>query len=591
VKSKDTESQDATETGSGNEAARIGSPLPDDSASQCGAIDHYSTPRSPVPSEMQSTVSAATSTDSTISSNTGPSFKLGPVPSSAKSIRSSQKGGSKVSLDDQTITANIELLKSGCLPGDNLPLKISIKHIKAMKSMHGIIITFYRQGRIDSAPPLSLFGDIKGKEAEKLKHEEYYPKSKTGLGGLSLSSAGSSSIFRKDLAQTFAPILVDPTSLTVVVNASVRVPEDVFPTISGVPGQMISFKYHLEVIVDLGGKLAGQQRHIPRVGALTVHGASTGLRGDINANMLAATGGAIVGTENIRREKGVVACLFEVIVGTKDSVRIRGRANNSMRRQISDWSDEAAVTPTTTHEPIYEEAAAPSNHDYAYYQQPYPYYEHPYDDQYGEYYNQDYDYQEIYPEYQPPPAHAQIPVLPPEISDGLGLTEKERVRRAEERLLPSRPHIITGGPSSSSSGIAGPSAPSIPYGAPEEDLYSTEDATPQDANSGLHALNKGSSERTLGPTAPALEDLNPSAEFQPTEDKQELVRRRLMAEASAPTEFPNDEDDNAGEGSSGLQLQPSAPPLGDYEDFERQYPHFNLPSPSSRRDTLPRYER
>ncbi|RAL63135.1 hypothetical protein DID88_004217 [Monilinia fructigena] len=88
----------------------------------------------------------------------------------------------------------------------------------------------------------------KGKEAERLKHEEYYPKSKTGLGGLSLSSAGSTSVFRKDLSQTFAPLIVDPTTLTAQVTASVRVPEDCFPTICGVPGQMVNFKYQVEVI-------------------------------------------------------------------------------------------------------------------------------------------------------------------------------------------------------------------------------------------------------------------------------------------------------------------------------------------------------
>ena len=265
---KTVKNKEAKEAEYGSEVVKApGSPLPDESASQCGSVDHSTNLRSPDPSDVHSTTSVTTSAESTTSEST--SFKLGPVPSSAKSARGSQRG-TKTSLPDKTITATIELLKSGCLPGDYLPLKISIKHTKVIKSMHGIIITLYRQGRIDSAPPLSLFTDIKGKAAEKLKHEEYYPKSKTGLGGLSLSSAGSSSLFRKDLAQTFAPLLVDPTTLTAVVTASVRVPEDVFPTITGVPGQMISFKYHVEVVVDLGGKLAGQQRHLPRVGAITL---------------------------------------------------------------------------------------------------------------------------------------------------------------------------------------------------------------------------------------------------------------------------------------------------------------------------------
>jgi hypothetical protein len=589
TKGKEGDSPDTGDAGSGSEAARMaGSPLPDDSASQCGSIDHHATPRSPVPSDMQSTVSTPTSADSTVSSSTGLSFRLGPVPSSAKSTRNSHRSGSKVSLADQTITATIELLKSGCLPGDNIPLRISIKHTKAIKSMHGIIITLYRQGRIDSAPPLSLFADIKGKEAERLKHEEYYPKSKTGLGGLSLSSAGSSSMFRKDLAQTFAPILVDPTTLTAVINASVRVPEDVFPTIKGVPGEMISFKYHLEVVLDLGGKLAGQQRHVPRVGAVTAPSHNSGSRTDANTNMLAAWGGSIVDTENIRREKSVVACLFEVVVGTKDSARVRGRSN-SARRQIADWSQEALTS--TAHEPIYEESITTSNHDFDHeQQQPYPYYEHPYDERYPDYYDQDYEYQDVYPDHPPPLAHAHIP--PPVISDEQDLTEKERVRRAEERLLPSQPPMDVAGPSASAP-MVGPSHPPV---EPEEDLYSADDTATQAAAelSGFHRLNHVSSARTIGPSAPALEDLHPAAALQPTEDKQELERRRLLAEASAPS-FPPDVDDDegtAGEGSSSVhhhqqhQLPPSAPPLmeDDYQAFD------HLPGPS-RRDTLPRYER
>jgi hypothetical protein len=193
---KEAGSQVGAEIGARTESfAMPGSPLPDESASQCGSADHSNKPRSPVPSEIVSTVSAATGTESTTSSSTGHSFRLGPVPSSTKLGRDSQRVKSS-SFAENTITATIELMKAGCLPGDNLPLKISIKHTKVIKSLHGIIITLYRQGRIDSAPPLSLFVDPKGKAAEKMKHEEYYPKSKTGLGGLSLSSAGSSSLFR-----------------------------------------------------------------------------------------------------------------------------------------------------------------------------------------------------------------------------------------------------------------------------------------------------------------------------------------------------------------------------------------------------------
>jgi hypothetical protein len=465
-------------------------------------------------------------------------------------------------------------------------LKISIKHTKAIKSMHGIIITFYRSGRVDSAPPLSLFVDLKGKEAERLKHEEYYPKSKTGLGGLSLSSAGSSSMFRKDLAQTFAPILVDPATLTASVNASVRVPEDAFPTISGVPGQMISFKYHVEVVVDLGGKLAGQQRHVPRVGAVTASR-------DPNSNMLAAWGGSIVDTENIRREKSVVVCLFEVVVGTTDSARQRGRGNSTNRRQIDEWSEGASANIPLAHEPIYEEPFSQGQEDdyHGHQQHPYPYHDQQYGPQYQDYYPQDdYDYQDYYPEQYPPPALDAIDVPPPEIQQEEGLTEKERARRAEQRLLPSQPPVDAPGPSSSRT-VLTPSAPPPLPSEPEDDLYGTEDVTPVATLDGSHVNHNDTQEHHTIPSAPVLEDLGPTNGPPPTEDKRELERRRLLAEASAPSEFPNDEDDDAGEGSSGAQHEPSAPEFPDEDHYGGQYAHHDLPGPSSRRDTLPKYER
>lgn len=581
---------EAKDLESGNDVTNPpGSPLPEESASQCG--DHNTNPRSPATSDVHSNISAATSTESTTSGST--SFRLGPVPSSAKSARDSQRS-SKTSLPDKTITATIELLKSGCLAGDNLPLKVSIKHTKVIKSMHGIIITLYRQGRIDSAPPLSLFTDIKGKAAEKLKHEEYYPKSKTGLGGLSLSSAGSSSLFRKDLAQTFAPLLIDPTTLTAVVTASVRVPEDVFPTIKGVPGEMITFKYHVEVVVDLGGKLAGQQRHLPRVGTVTLPSSYGNSGTSTNANMLAAWGGSIVDTDHIRREKSVVACLFEVVVGSTDSARKRGRGNSTAKRQLNGWPEEGPSTPSSAHDPIYEEPPMPTNGAEQNGDRQQQYYDQNYEGQHPGYYgNEGYGYEDYdwYPEEQPP-VHAQIPVPPPDFQGEEGLSEKEQARRAEERLLPSQPPQDIQGPSSSRT-IVPPTGPSAPPDEHDDDLYSAEDATPHATSNNFHSLDEAgaSSEPHQAPSAPALEDLGPTATSNPTEDKQELERRRLFAEASAPSEFVRDEDDNAGEGSSGAQHEPSAPVLSEEEEYGARYAHSSMAGPSTLGETLPRYER
>ncbi|PBP19139.1 arrestin domain-containing protein, partial [Diplocarpon rosae] len=603
VKTNETGLPENTDAGagSGSDAARVASPVPDDSASQCGSVDrHITGPRSPVPSQAQSTGSAGNSAGSAVSSSTGLSFRLGAVPASAKSAKGSPSKRSPIPLADQSITASIELLKSGCLPGDNLPLKISIKHTKALKSVHGIIITFYRQGRIDSAPPLSLFADIKGKDAERLKHEEYYPKSKTGLGGLSLTSAGSSSIFRKDLAQTFAPILVDPTSLTAVVNASIRVPEDVFPTISGVPGQMITFRYHVEVVVDLGGKLAGQQRHVPRLGAITLpasFGTSAAAPRDGNPNLLAAWGGSIVDTANIRREKSVVECRFEVVVGTKDTARKRARGNSSVRRQVTQWSDEMgpvlAPTHPSTHEPIYEESVATNEdqHSSRQHQYPYPYYDRPPDHPHPDYApsnNYSHEDRDLRGS-SPPREHDHIHVPPPEMEIEGALGEKERLRRAEERLLPSQPPVDGNAPSSSRT-VVPPFLSALP--GHEEDLYSPDDATPRhDARRDFPPLFDAASGSHSGPSAPTLDDLGPTSGSNATDDKQELERRRLMEETSAPPDFFADEDDNAGEGSSRQLDEPSAPPILDYDEYGNHYSHHPLPELSSARETLPKYER
>lgn len=600
AKGRESEPQETLVSGVVNEGAQTTastSPRPDDSASQCGSVEPGSNLRSPAQSDVISTVSAATSTESSTSNSTGMSFRLGPVPSSAKS---SSQLGSKVSRADKTITATIELLRSGCLPGETLPLKISIKHTKAIKSMHGIIITLYRQGRIDSAPPLSLFVDIKGKEAQRLKHEEYYPKSKTGLGGLSLSSAGSSSLFRKDLAQTFAPILVDPSTLTAVVNASVRVPEDVFPTISGVPGEMISFRYHVEVVVDLGGKLAGQQRHVPRVGTITLpssFGGSTTRGGDGAPNMLTAWGGSIVDTDHIRREKSVVACLFEVTVGSTDSARKRGRGNSKMRKQMNDWPEEP-LSPTSMHDPIYEELARPNETEPQSPrgpEPPYQYYDENYEEHYPEYY-EGYNYQqnhESYPQNLPPPTHHHVLVPPPEFPAEEGLNEKERARRAEERLLPSQPPQALTSPSSSRAAIP-LSAPSAPQEGEIEDLYGAEDSNPHSLPATTSPAGQ-SSTSPEPPSAPTLEDLNPHSEANPTDDKQELERRRMLTEASAPSHFRADEDDNGGEGSSGAHHEPLVPTLTEEDEYGGQYSHHALPASASgsadHREELPRYER
>jgi hypothetical protein len=148
------------------------------------------------------------------------------------------------------------------------------------------------------------------------------------------------------------------------------------------------------------------------------------------------------------------------------------------------------------------------------------------------------------------------------VPDESALTEKERIRRAEQRLLPSQPPPEPP--------AAGPSAnPHLHNG---ENIYDADDG---DDDHNLAATPVPSRSPQEVPSAPTLEDLagggGGPAGTPPhlqTEDKQELERRRLLAEASAPPEFPEDYDGHAagaagGGGASSSSLadhQATAPP-------------------------------
>ncbi|KOS16820.1 pH-response regulator protein palF/RIM8 [Escovopsis weberi] len=221
-------------------------------------------------------------------------------------------------VNDKTITATIELLKGGCLPGDTVSVRVTVQHVKCVKSMRGVVVTLFRQGKIDYAPPTSLFSGVISKEdARRLQRDEKYPRSRTGLSGLSLSSTSSISMFRKDLDQITAPLIIDPVTLQASITVPVKIPDDSFPTIKGVPGDMISFKYHVEVIVDLGGKSSGQLqgRHSSsRLGHFSTSAS------DQSFNMFSSRRGAhIVETSELKRQQGVICVSMESVVGTMDS--------------------------------------------------------------------------------------------------------------------------------------------------------------------------------------------------------------------------------------------------------------------------------
>ena len=524
-------------------------------------------PQSPAPSEVSSVSGTSISTVS---------FRVAATPSFARNATGSDVRSSIHSMADKTITATIELLRGGCLPGDVLPVQITIEHTKPIKSLQGVIMTLYRQGRIDSHPSIPLGSPQNGKKQE---YEDLYPRSRTGLGGLSLSSASSSGLFRKDLSQIFAPLIIDPQSLHAVVKTSVRVPEDVFPTISGVPGAMISFKYYVEVVIDLGGKLAAQQdRVLPRIGMTSVKptygygGATTARFEAVEGVFYVSSGPSVLDTDQIRREKSVVDCLFEVIVGTRDSERKRAKKPEGCQAHDATLSGDSENNGlpdglvNQDNENLYNEW-----------------------DRYNDNYNgnQQYHWNEQHTTYQEEPPRA--PRIDPPVFDE-DVAEKTRLRRAEQQLLPSAP-AEDGERSALARAYLQPSAPeAFRLG----DLYHNEHAR---ASPSAPAYNAGPSAPLTDTAVPSTiheqDSEGPPAEAgsQQTDDKQELERQRLQMAASAPDDY-SDEEDGRPVGQRHLDIAPSAPML---DEDGLCVPTANSDAAtgdqSSRPEHLPRYKR
>lgn len=526
-------------------------------------------PESPSLSEVGS-VSAVSSSNFSIQIGTGPPL--------AKSSKASDLQSGNAAVHGKTITAIAEMLRGGCLPGDNIPIRISIDHTKPVKSVQGIIITFYRLGRIDTHPAMPLATSQKGKNPE---YEDYYPKSRTGLGGLSLSSAGSSHVFRMDLAQTFAPLIIDPHTLKAVISASVRVPDDVFPSISHVPGAMISFNYFVEVVMDLRGKLGGQDRTFPRLGITDVPSPNHGY-----ANALGWRGGGIPGssqvqspnfvdTDQIRREKSVVACVFEITVGTRDSSR-----KATKRTRESEW----CTSPSLHLEDMYDESAEISN----------------------EYRLEDAGAEDLYSGFEQDPrefdraTYDRTPMISlPEVEEELD--EKALIRRAEERLLPSAPPLEADATSS----ILPLNVPSAPLSNALDQDYRPVDEATTPAYAGPLQIFTGPirpSDGYISWSRSRQEDLPTDRLNHNTveDDKQEMERHRLLAAASAPSDGYDEEEGEASAQTRSHVPAPSAPVLNENDEYQLDCTQDSYPGTSSRSalndhyegiESLPRYRK
>ncbi|KAJ5156440.1 hypothetical protein N7492_009243 [Penicillium capsulatum] len=522
-----------------------------------GSVDHRP-PLSPSPSNVSS---------SSRPSNSSQSFQIASDPSSSTSTggRNSEGRSATPSISDKTITAKAELLRAGVLPGDTLPIKVTINHWKQVRSAQGIIITLYRQGRIDLHPAIPIGSTAAGK---KPVYEDCYPRSRTGLGGLTLGTSRTSCTFRKDLSQTFAPLIVDPSSMNAIVKSSIRVPEDAFPTITRVPGAMINFRYYVEVVVDLRGKITSPDRFIPRFNM--VSGGSTFSPSgqilnpaDANGSTVTANwAGNILDTDQVRREKGVISVAFEVVVGTRDSQR--GQAAERTFSTTAEFTNPQAAGQTSSAiiNPVDGEEwpeASPMAHPHEYGAQ--EDYGFPEQAQWAEYSQ----YSEDYPQSLPPPAPM---AAHPEVEEPVD--EKTRLQRHEESLLPSRPpEDEEAGPSTAA--MATPTAPVLP----DDHLLQDYQHVVTPGEEGVpHAVRSDESLQTVVVNGSAS---GLSERRTPVEDKQELERRRLLDQTSAPhEEAPHEVNGEAGEG-------PSAPVFDEDDQLVGGTAHAD--------ESLPRYQR
>ncbi|KAF5616741.1 pH-response regulator palF RIM8 [Fusarium sp. NRRL 52700] len=551
--------------------------------------EQVTNPRSPIQSDMRSEISG----ESGVSNSTSLSR-----PEAALSQVGTLTSAKQQAVDKKTITATVELLKGGCLPGDAVSVRVTVQHTKRVKSMTGVIVTLLRQGKIDSSPPSALFDEsLSRDDVARIDKEDVFPRSRTGLGGLSLTSSSSTSIFRKDLDQNIAPLIIDPNTMQTSVTVTVKLPDDSFPTIKGVPGEMISFKYVVEVVVDLGGRLSNQMQTGPTRFGSYGHGSAD------NHTYGPRRGANIADTSQMRHEKGVIAVSMETVVGTTDSSRRKkkSRASPTSRSvqilesdeeevigQEPNYADDPPLEPYSNSTPLSPGGYFPSQANGGRLPTIPSHPPQPYSEvvpvQLPSLRPQDVAVSNSNGPVPSPAAPSYIP--PPEILNQNNLSEKERIRQAETRLLPSQPPEA--GPSTSHD---------------DEDIYDAEDTPRVPDLGGVFVPNapNAPSAPDAGPSAPLQDDVDLPTAVLPgvVEDKQELERQRLLNEASAPPDVPEDMQRRADEGPSREAeadveaSAPSAPVVDDYDDFPG-YGSSAGPSGTSRHvdgEQLPAYQR
>ncbi|KAK9332349.1 hypothetical protein V1520DRAFT_272900, partial [Lipomyces starkeyi] len=268
-----------------------------------------------------------------------------------------------------TATAIVETPAVGCLRGAVIPVKITVRHVREVRNVTGVVITFLRISRVCA-------------------HE---------LEPLS---------FRKDLVQTVAPLYIDSRTLTTTIMSNIRVPMDIFPTIDEYP--LVAFKYCLEVVLDLSGKV-----ELPMAQSV-VHSPAT----DTTSNMASRP---YVDTELLKRMKGVISLWTEIVVGTEKSEQIKPNPRNAPVNVRASSSSQPVVPEYASAEYTSQPGVSlsmPRHHTAVN------------------------DSRAIPHSLPPPHAEALLPPPPlphPEQLPARVESEKERLARLEESLLPSAP--------------------------------------------------------------------------------------------------------------------------------------------------------
>jgi len=183
-----------------------------------------------------------------------------------------------------------------------------------------------------------------------------------------------------------------------------------------------------------------------------------------------------------------------------------------------------------------------------------------------------------YPDYQPQTAD----VIPPPQDAHEGMDEKARLRRQEQLLLPSQPPHE--GESSSNALLYAPTAPRLhgDHVVGVTDTHHDGSATPSTVHpASVASARSGDTIRPYSASPPPAPP--PFAESEPTDDKQELERRRLLAQASAP---PTEGAVGEPSGSNGPTSTATAPMINEEDEYNVQTLHHDHTGPD-----LPQYER